>query len=738
MKTQTAKINISKSNDFKEQAFTIKASSHAFSVLSEGLYSDKITAIIRELSCNAYDSHVAAGWPTKPFDVHAPNTLEPHFSIRDYGTGLSEKEVMKLYTTYFESTKQNSNDFVGALGLGSKSPFSYTDSFQVTSWFNGKVTHYTAYLTEARTPSIARLTSPESTDQPNGVEVKFGVKPNDFYEFKNRFRSVYKWFTTKPNFGGDSISIPTIDYTYNGDRWGLTNEQQCVAIQGNIAYPIDMGKLGVNDKDFLNSLDNAGCVINFDIGDLEVAASREHLRYDDRTKANILKRLKSIEQIIFSDIEDWLVNLPTNYQRLNKLVFVSTDTLPLARIFRRNFMEAMENGKTSGYKAFKNPKKIGEIHKWLDGGRWRQVHINKFDAIDFRGNHFNRNKIDYRDIYKYDAKGVIVRDKNQQPILDHVDALASFNLDAQEANFWINDVKRGGITRIDGSNRHTLKKAIIFHPKDPEADLQLFNTQVQELLDILGNPPVTNSSTLAEPVREVREKAEYYYYSSSVGEWIKVHAGSSMDATRQVLYVINDGTRLTDSLGEISIPFGDLKEIVSDIKLDPEKYLICRFPIKRAKQLAEDMSAKPFFEFVKQWLIDQTQDLAVATYLAEQSLDRELADLNQKFIGQTHNGVNVYNIREGLKKLQSTLDANHNANAIANILVSPHAGKNFTRLERVAEKMGISLVDARYKVVDLIYKLFDTYPMLYCYMKAPTSPSYAIQYIKEVDERNAA
>ena len=74
--------NVGEVGDFK-----IKASAKAFSILSSGLYANKIRAIIRELSCNAVDSHAAAGKSDTPFDVHLPNTLEPWFSIRDYGPG---------------------------------------------------------------------------------------------------------------------------------------------------------------------------------------------------------------------------------------------------------------------------------------------------------------------------------------------------------------------------------------------------------------------------------------------------------------------------------------------------------------------------------------------------------------------------------------------------------------------------------------------------------------------------
>jgi HSP90 family molecular chaperone len=137
--------------------FRIRNSAKAFNILSSGLYANKVKAIIRELSCNAVDSHIAAGKKETPFDVHLPNSLEPHFSIRDYGTGLSHEQVTQIYTTYFESTKTASNEFIGALGLGSKSPFSYTDNFTVTAIQNGKKGIYSAFINDSGVPSIALM-----------------------------------------------------------------------------------------------------------------------------------------------------------------------------------------------------------------------------------------------------------------------------------------------------------------------------------------------------------------------------------------------------------------------------------------------------------------------------------------------------------------------------------------------------------------------------------------------------
>ena len=70
-----------------EANFQINASPQAFRILSSGLYSDKITAVLREIACNAVDAHVAAGKADEPIEVKLPTALDPSFYIKDWGTG---------------------------------------------------------------------------------------------------------------------------------------------------------------------------------------------------------------------------------------------------------------------------------------------------------------------------------------------------------------------------------------------------------------------------------------------------------------------------------------------------------------------------------------------------------------------------------------------------------------------------------------------------------------------------
>ena len=74
---------------------------------------------------------------------------------------------------------RDSNDYIGALGLGSKSPFSYASAFEVISRFNGQHNLYSIFLNESGIPSITRMGS-KTTDEDNGLEIKITVESGDF------------------------------------------------------------------------------------------------------------------------------------------------------------------------------------------------------------------------------------------------------------------------------------------------------------------------------------------------------------------------------------------------------------------------------------------------------------------------------------------------------------------------------------------------------------------------------
>lgn len=311
-------------------SFSLKASSHAFRLLSSGLYTNKIQAVIRELSCNAADAHVMNGNQALPFDIKLPNGLDGQFYVRDYGPGMSEKDVMSLYTTYFESTKQQSNDFTGGFGVGSKSPFAYTDMFTVVSINNGLRSTYTAYVDDSGEPKISKLGDGEPTHEPSGLSVSFPVKPEDQRTFQAEANGVLMWFKSPVNvlgvgesnkpmpfdkervlfrtpnvviFGkkssdGLSLQSPPDGVNHYGARPPHSSSGTLgTVVMGNVHYPLPLDA-SIKDLPQAKWFAQHNAVFPVPIGSVSVAASREALAFDKFTKESV----KGIVTTAFNDV----------------------------------------------------------------------------------------------------------------------------------------------------------------------------------------------------------------------------------------------------------------------------------------------------------------------------------------------------------------------------------------------------------------------------------------------------
>jgi hypothetical protein len=298
MKLLDTTTTIAQIGTSQESQFKMKTSRKAFQILSD-LYSDKPLAIVRELGCNASDSMVAAGKKDRPFLVHIPNTLEPYLTIQDFGTGISHENIYNIYATYFESTKTNTNEQIGCLGLGSKSPFCYTDNFLVTSIHNGEKRIYNAFFNEASTPAIA-LMSTSATTEENGVAIQIPVKTNDFTNFHNAVRKAFRFFPVKPIIKGGQIDWNVEKPIFVGEGWEsyeTFSNYESYAIMGGVSYKIDIHKVSNDHFEFIR---RGGLVMYFDMGELDFTPSRESLSYCPDT----IKALNSKLAFAFKNLQE--------------------------------------------------------------------------------------------------------------------------------------------------------------------------------------------------------------------------------------------------------------------------------------------------------------------------------------------------------------------------------------------------------------------------------------------------
>ena len=313
MKLIEKPINVVESDSFDSVSFGIKQSGlpYIFNILRNQLYSNKPLAVLREIACNAQDANIEAN-SKRPIEVKLPTKLDPTLTIRDFGNGLSSDDIKNLYCFYGESTKRNNNSAIGYYGIGKFAPFSYGDNFVLISYHAGKKTTYNAFIDETKIGKIVKLKE-EKSSEPSGVVISVPIREDDTQTFLNTAINLFKHFKNKPVIKGatkDELAKvydrkPVFEgkswryYSEKGDYYSRSNS---VAVMG-VGYDIDTSDVDFKDDD-LESLCSQGFEVDFELGELDITASRESLEYTDKTKKAIRAKFKKVKQEIAESISN--------------------------------------------------------------------------------------------------------------------------------------------------------------------------------------------------------------------------------------------------------------------------------------------------------------------------------------------------------------------------------------------------------------------------------------------------
>lgn len=261
-----------------QMAFDQSSLAHIMSVLTD-LYSDPELAIIREYSTNGLDAQIRAGI-NRPIEVTTPNGLTPFFKVKDYGVGMDAEDIRNVYSQYGASTKRDSDEFTGMLGLGCKAALTYTNQFTVNAVKNGIRTQVVVSRTEDGS-GVMEILSQTETDDQNGVEISVPVKRNsgfhrksiDFFRFWDEGTILLNGSEPERIKGRkltDTITlVPELDRDY--------------VIMGNVAYPID-DEHEIHRRSWNSRF---GIVARVEIGEVSFTPSREALQYTLRTEKTL-------------------------------------------------------------------------------------------------------------------------------------------------------------------------------------------------------------------------------------------------------------------------------------------------------------------------------------------------------------------------------------------------------------------------------------------------------------------
>ena len=283
-----------------KRTFEIAATSAAFDILANKLYSNPRLAVLRELCTNANDAHIMANNLDRNFVLHIPTADSPFFSIRDFGPGLTVDEFELIYFNFFVSTKQGDDSQTGNFGLGAKSPFACANSFKVSSYQKGKRVTY-QLEPEDGVPTYEIVEEAE-TLEPDGLEI-FIDDWKDEYK-----RDMYLWKKIAMNFFKSTSFLPNANFTddeynellrvrpfyqKNSIMFDTVNYPTITCNVAGVGFKVEPNEIGADE---LVSLLNSLCISDLNImaakNDVSITPSREELQYDAKTQMFITDAIK--------------------------------------------------------------------------------------------------------------------------------------------------------------------------------------------------------------------------------------------------------------------------------------------------------------------------------------------------------------------------------------------------------------------------------------------------------------
>lgn len=337
------KNSVTMSGQLETVNFDIKTNDGKMFHILSNLYSNPLGAVVREISTNCMDGHKIAGTPELPFDIILPGKLDNSnfITFRDYGPGMPEDVVMSIFTTFGQSTKTNSNEETGCLGLGSKSPLAITDSFTVTSVNDGIKTTYSVSKDDQRKPVLAKFGS-TSTEEGNGLIVTVPLSKIHFENILMEIENQLKYFDVKPNVYKNNVLLKIDwegDFNYTkahqwlmGDR---SNSDSHTIVQGGIGYHLNVNLLlnsfnvtenslgfleqhnmtiSAETKQVISKLFyHYSMICKMDMGTVSFAPSREELIYDNNTCQHIMTSILKELVLIQETYSKLFSYFPTHY-----------------------------------------------------------------------------------------------------------------------------------------------------------------------------------------------------------------------------------------------------------------------------------------------------------------------------------------------------------------------------------------------------------------------------------------
>lgn len=434
---QRAEIDEQSIGDMGEIQSSIRNEDLGFALgaVSKNLYANNIGSFVRELVSNGVDANVGHTERTKAVAVEVKLYREGEnwwFSVQDFGKGMTSKVFNEVYMAWFNSNKRTNNNEIGGWGLGSKTPLSYTDQYEVTTIAEGIKYEYLVALTS--TVPVATPLLEKETDEPSGTLVKFAIKEKDRYKLSEELNKQLAYFNevvvvNEYTYYNNEFSVLESEhFKYRPDAHSFGTEMHIVI--GQVPYKIDFNLLG-RDRIFMP------LAIKFDIGTIPVTLSREDINYDDE-HIDVIQTINDKIDLVLEDISNRYAEF-INFTDLKEyLNYIHRD---------KNYLMLGDYKLVIDNNTIKNKAKL-----LIDGEAFT---FTKDETEEF-----------IKQVFTFNHVNLTTLGKNRQHIpnlLRIFDNVDSFVYKREESNHWSNKYHEGKTAIIE--SKYNIRKLLYFAEK---------------------------------------------------------------------------------------------------------------------------------------------------------------------------------------------------------------------------------------------------------------------------------
>jgi hypothetical protein len=336
------------------------------------MYKDPIGSICREIASNCRDANREIGNSDAEINIRIVKankwsyTESGYIEFEDFGPGISPDRMENVFCKYAASTKRTTDIFTGGFGLGAKTPFSYSDTFNIHTYVDGIEYIYISSIDETNCGKVI-LVSKEATERPNGTIIKIPIKTQEDVDsfLKESIKQTLFW-EEKVNIYLNGViqdrKIKDDSLRTQNSHFAIFNNFQlynrgyngvAISIDG-VYYPLEYIN-GIKCPNLSNNL----LLIKFENGELAIAGNRENLQYDTKTVDKINSKIESALSFIESEMQKEIESLPSFLHACNYINYYKKDNPYKYQGFARHF--------TFNYNG--NPRCTWKTHEILDGVR---------------------------------------------------------------------------------------------------------------------------------------------------------------------------------------------------------------------------------------------------------------------------------------------------------------------------------------------------------------------------------